>query len=139
MIQTYSPDNYAVTLGASQDYESFYQHEMSYRQLLGYPPCMNMLAILVASEQEPLLDESCRLMNQLIAQMMHVRSALIKIGPTRAPIAKIQDKYRKIIYLKSPSYEDLTFVKDGIEKELNEHPDNRIQVTFDFSMNTGGY
>ena len=52
VIQTYSPQHYAIELSASQDYEKFYATELSYRELMNYPPCGHMLMMLVASKDE---------------------------------------------------------------------------------------
>ncbi len=57
VIQTYSPENYAVRLGAAQDYEEFYKLEMEYRKLLGYPPAVNMLEIMFTGGDKALLEE----------------------------------------------------------------------------------
>ena len=35
VIQTYSPEHYAVTTAAAQDYEAFYQEEIKYREFMG--------------------------------------------------------------------------------------------------------
>jgi primosomal protein N' (replication factor Y) len=57
-----------------------------------------------------------------------------KIGPSEDVIAKINDKYRKMIYLKAEDYSDLTDIKDTIETYMEENPDKQISITFDFSM-----
>ncbi len=38
VIQTYQPDHYSIQAAAVQDYQAFYEEEMSYRMLLDYPP-----------------------------------------------------------------------------------------------------
>ena len=38
VIQTYSPDHYAIATSAAQDYEAFYEEEIRYRTMMGYPP-----------------------------------------------------------------------------------------------------
>ena len=135
VIQTYSPDNYAVKLGASQDYISFYRHEMTYRRLLGYPPSMNMLGIHAASEDQAVLDRICIRISEEIEQSIRNGADVIKIGPSAAPIAKIQDKYRKIIYLKAGQYQDLIRMKDITEELLEKLQEKNVQITFDFSLN----
>lgn len=134
VIQTYSPDNYAVMLGAQQDYPDFFQHEMAFRRLLGYPPVMNMLGILVTSENEHLLDMVCMRISNRIDQEIAARPGLVKIGPSQAPIAKIQDRYRKMIYLKSKDYGDLIAVKDLLEQDEELAGEKIVSVAFDFSM-----
>ena len=62
------------------------------------------------------------------------RKELVKeIGPAEAAIGRINDRYRRMIYLKSASYKELTDIKDVIEQYMDDHQDKDIQVTFDFS------
>ena len=141
IIQTYSPENYAVRLGAEQNYKEFYKYELSYRRLLGYPPVINMLGILFACENETYLTKKCNELNLLIERRIRAKEAaratqntIQKIGPSEDIIAKINDKYRKMIYLKAEDYSDLTDIKDTIEAYMEENPDKQISITFDFSM-----
>ena len=133
VVQTYSTDNYAITLGAAQDYKAFYNYEMSYRKLLGYPPVMNMLGIVFSSEDRNLLNRKCDIFSALIDREAAHKN-IVKIGPSDAPIAKIQDKYRKVIYIKSESYKDLIGIKDLIEDFENKNPDRDFVINFDFSL-----
>ena len=42
VIQTYSPEHYSIVAAAKQDYEQFFQEEMTYRALMGYPPAVSL-------------------------------------------------------------------------------------------------
>lgn len=132
IIQTYLPDNYAVKTGAAQDYKGFYEQEMHYRNLLGYPPSKNMLAIQFSCEDDDHLIVFCNMISEKLDKILS--DTVIKIGPSQAPISKINDLYRRIIYMKSADYELLTSYKDFVESFLDEHPDKSILVTFDFSL-----
>jgi primosomal protein N' (replication factor Y) (superfamily II helicase) len=50
VIQTYQPEHYSVQYAAKQDYEGFYEEEMSYRKMLRYPPAASMAALLICRE-----------------------------------------------------------------------------------------
>ncbi len=50
MIQTYNPDNYAIKLAQSQDYESFYQKKMQVRFQGNYPPFFYTTLITITSK-----------------------------------------------------------------------------------------
>ena len=50
VIQTYDPEHYAIEASAAQDYEAFYEKEIRYRSLMGYPPVENLMAVLAVSE-----------------------------------------------------------------------------------------
>ena len=48
VIQTYQPEHYAITAAANQDYQTFYGHEMLFREMMHYPPVWNLLVIHIA-------------------------------------------------------------------------------------------
>ena len=52
VIQTYNPEEYSIRLAALQDYEEFYNTEIMFRTLNDYPPAINMMAILLKSEEQ---------------------------------------------------------------------------------------
>ena len=52
IIQTYSPDHYSIRMAARQDYEGFYEKEMNYRDLMGYPPASQLMAVLMTGSEE---------------------------------------------------------------------------------------
>ena len=60
VIQTYDPEHYAIEASAAQDYEAFYEKEIRYRSLMGYPPVENLMAVLAACEDEALLEKACK-------------------------------------------------------------------------------
>ena len=129
VIQTYSPDNYAVRLGAKQDYEEFYEHEMAYRKLLGYPPVMSMLGVLFTGPDYNELEKVCAKISSLPEY-----PGISRIGPADAAVARINDRWRKMIYFKSECYSGLIRVKDAIERYMEKYPDKDITVNFDFSL-----
>ena len=45
VIQTYDPEHYAIEASAAQDYEAFYEKEIRYRSLMGYPPVENLIYV----------------------------------------------------------------------------------------------
>ena len=52
IIQTYMPNNYAITMAARQNYELFYRKEMNYRHLQSYPPYTYLASITLAGKNE---------------------------------------------------------------------------------------
>lgn len=69
VIQTYQPDHYSIRYAARQDYPGFYQEEMKYRRLLGYPPILHMMAVLVTGKQKEQVDACSKfLVQDLLAQ-----------------------------------------------------------------------
>ena len=54
VIQTYNPKDPYILAGAAQDYAAFYEREIVYREMLEYPPVINMLALLFESKDKEL-------------------------------------------------------------------------------------
>lgn len=133
VIQTYSPEHYAIETAAAQDYEAFYQEEIQYRELMGYPPVENLLAVLVACEDEAHLEKGCKYLKEY-AKRVAGNHPIDIIGPANPGIGKINDVYRKVLYLKTESYDTLVIMKDRLEQyiELNRGFDS-MRIQFDFN------
>ncbi len=114
IIQTYSPGHYAVECAARQDYETFYRKEMAYRQVLRYPPLCALLSVLVSSRDERVLDEAVSQLNRWTLKMPEAARIQL-IGPAEAPIYKVNDIYRKILYMKQENYDILIRIKNRLE------------------------
>lgn len=133
VIQTYSPEHYAVVAAAAQDYEAFYEEEMRYRELMGYPPAENLLALFVSCENENMLEKGCHYLKEYILRVKGKRRADV-IGPASPGIDKIKDVYRRVIYVKSADYDSLIVIKDRVEQyiEINSGFD-KMRIQFDFN------
>ena len=130
VIQTYQPEHYAVQEAAAQNYENFYDLEIAYRDLMSYPPMSGMLAMLLQSENEALLEKEAECIKTNILEM---DIPLLRVtGPTSAVVSKLNDIYRKVIYLKHEDTKRLYQVRDFIEEAVkNEEISKQIRVEFD--------
>lgn len=133
VIQTYSPDHYCVETAADQDYETFYKQEIQYRDLMGYPPIEQLLAVLVSCENEELLEKGTFYLKEYANKRNKDNSYQI-IGPASPYIGKVNDIYRKIIYIKHENYGMLIEMKNQLEKyiEVNEGF-HKMRIQFDFN------
>ncbi len=134
VIQTYQPDHYAVQAAKDQDYERFYEQEVAYREMMCYPPVWNLLLIAVTSPQEAEAEACSRRLGQWLREHF---SQLSMIGPTEAAVAKVNDIYRRVIYLKSEDYEELVCAKDGLEEMMSQGLWRQTTVQFDFNPING--
>lgn len=133
VIQTYHPEHYSIQAAAAQDYQSFYEEEMSYRMLLDYPPASHMLAILGSGAQEELLTQAMHYLG-LYVKRIYREKDLHMIGPAYAAVGKVKDIYRQVIYLKHEDQETLIRIKDHLEKYIEINSGFRkIYIQFDFN------
>ncbi len=117
VIQTYEPEHYALMAAASQDYDSFYKEEMSFRKMMAYPPCGTMMAILGSSKDEAKLDQGMAYLRQMVDRM-DASGKLMTIGPAPQSIGKVRDYYRRVIYLRHRDRKVLEEARNRIEKYI---------------------
>lgn len=133
VIQTYNPEHYSIQAAAIQDYEAFYQEEMSYRTLLDYPPAAHMMAVLGSCGDEELLGQAMHYIQRFIRKV-YPGEELHVIGPAYAAVGRVKDVYRKVLYLKHGDYTALVEIKDKLEKYIEINSGFRkIYIQFDFS------
>ena len=131
VIQTYDPGHYAVELAAKADYESFYAREMSYRRLMHYPPDTFLMRVRLRSEDEALAAEAAEFAADRAVQLFQAEDAVV-IGPCNEALYKINDNYRKILYIKHPSHDIIIKIRDTLEEAFRERYGNRnIYTSFD--------
>ena len=133
VIQTYSPEHYSIEMAAAQDYEGFYDAEMKYRELMGYPPVEQLLAVLMTGPLEELLDTAARYLKDFAVRLDKNRQLQI-VGPASPYVGKVNDVYRRVLYLKGADYKLLIEVKNRMEQyiEINEGF-KTMRIQFDFN------
>ena len=133
VIQTYSPEHYAIVTAAAQDYGAFYEDEIRYRELMGYPPVENLLAVLVSCRDEALLETGCRYLREYALRVKGGEQVEL-IGPASPGIGKINDIYRKVLYLKTKRYDTLVTMKNRLEQYIEVNAGfNTMRIQFDFN------
>ena len=132
VIQTYQPDNYAITYAAAQDYKGFYSEEIAYRELMMYPPVAQMMAVLIMSEADIVVKEHAQNIADTIKECFKEQRPQV-IGPSEAAIGKINDIYRRVVYIKHRDYDVLVNIKDKIENMITELEWNKESIQIDFN------
>lgn len=132
VIQTYSPEHYSIECAARQDYEAFYREELAYRSMMGYPPVEQLAAILVTGEDEALLETACSYLKNYAVRIN--RNQVRIIGPTSPYVGKVNDVYRRVIYLKHAEYDVMIELKNKLEQYIEINSGfQKIRVQFDFN------
>lgn len=133
VIQTYSPEHYSIEMAAAQDYEGFYESEMEYRMLMGYPPTEQLLAVLLTGPDEAVLETAAKYLREFVLRVDKNRILKV-IGPASPYVAKVSDVYRRILYLKGTEYRMLIEVKNRMEQYIEINTGFRtLRIQFDFN------
>ena len=102
IIQTYSPDHFAVVAAAAHDYDAFYEPEMRMRSRLDYPPYGRLARLTVARSTSAEADaEAARVVGELAALRHRTVGAVADVtGPAPASMARRRGQWRRQILLK---------------------------------------
>ena len=137
VIQTYSPDNYAIVSAAHQDYKRFFEEESAYRRIGSYPPAGHLLQITIEDKDKDRAENTAVSIAETGRQYLREHfpdgnHGILIIGPADAQIAKINDVYRKALYIKALEHEKLAMIKDAIEADRMSRQDFTSRVEFNF-------
>ena len=134
VIQTYHPDHYCIQAAAAQDYDWFYQEEMAYRSLMDYPPRAAMAAVRGAGKEEEILTRAMDYCRKYI-ERIYPGKDLTLIGPAPESVAKVQDMYRRVLYMRHQDREILVKIKNALEKYIEVNRGFRnIYIQYDFTV-----
>lgn len=103
IVQSYTPEHYAITLAKDQLYDPFYAREMAMRRASGYPPYYYVVNIQFTHEDlmtaAAYAEQSVRYLKEQLS------SNTLIIGPSASLIARVNNRYRYqclIKYKKEP-------------------------------------
>ena len=132
IIQTYQPDHYAIVLSKRQDYKAFYEKEFRFRKLMGYPPTERLMTIQLASKDEDFLSMVSAAAAEGFQLDCSAEGAEL-IGPLEASVYRINDVYRKIVYIKHPSHDIIIRLPDRFTERVRQH-DRRGLVLLNYDL-----
>ena len=131
VIQTYQPDHYAIRYASAQDYGGFFREEMHFRRLAGYPPAVTMAALWISSAEEALLEQAAGSFLADIRAKFHDTAGLQMIGPVNAPVYRVNDVYRKILYFKTANCDIIRTLGRMAEIKAHSAEWSRLTIQFD--------
>lgn len=111
ILQTYNPDNYTLKCVKEQDYEKFYNYEMTNRHKLDYPPYYYITSVKIASSDYDVASKEIIKVKKYLEQNISKKSIIL--GPTTASMFKMKNIYRFQILIKYK-------VDNNLQKALKE-------------------
>jgi len=124
LIQTLIPEHPLIQSIARYDYQEMISTEQGIRKATGFPPFMHIARCVVSSST----DKGARDASLLLASSTKVPAVDI-LGPAPTPIARIRNRYRWHLILRSKNRAALHSAIERIEQlELATNADLRIDV-----------
>ena len=133
IIQTYNPEHYSIVNAAHQDYEGFYEEEIVYRMFAGYPPVSHLMAVHASCKDLEYLEMGMNYLKKYVVQIIPKASEIAVIGPADEQIAKMNDMYRKVMYIKYKDQQMLLKIKERMEQYIEANDGYQI-ILIQFDM-----
>ena len=108
VVQSYTPDHYAIQAAAKHDYAAFFAEEIDFRRTHLYPPFTRLIRYLYRHEDEAVCAAEADEMARALAR--HARSSDVTmdlLGPAPAFVGRIRGRYQWQIVLRSTTLESL--------------------------------
>lgn len=103
IIQTYNPDHYSVMAAAAQDFDRFYDAEIAFREMLGYPPFGHLLLV----EATDAVEQKARDQAEAAHQSLEAAKGVIVLGPAPAPVERVRGQWRQHLLVKAETLQPL--------------------------------
>ena len=98
IIQTFTPENEVIATAAAQDYDTFYQQEITMRRLRGCPPFRDLFVLTASGTEESRVLRMCvrlrRTLESWFADPAYQGLDVQLLGPAPASVAKVNNRYR---------------------------------------------
>ena len=142
VVQTYDPDNYAITSASNHDYEDFFNKESALRRIMNYPPFGDIIMVNLTSDDEETassLAGRCKeYMEKAISgatSQSHIRAEEGKVLPPKAAVGfRGKNSFRYYLIIKCPKGERGRYVYylDNFSKILLK---NKVDCTVGIDVN----
>ena len=115
IIQTMHPEHDVIRQAVRQDYEGFYEEEITGRELAGYPPAEQLLAIHGTSEDGEQLEKAMQALRKFLLREKPEEDL---IGPAPESVGRKKDAWLEVLYVRGMSAEELVRQRMLAEKYI---------------------
>lgn len=132
-IQTYLPSHYAIKNSAKQDFLAMAEIELKMRYNLFYPPHFRLARILFSHPNEATISKLFQKHKSFFDSLHYSydHDELKVLGPTPAPLVKINNKYRYHVIFKGKDVAVISSVIKSFRQEFNKKTSIKIDIDID--------
>jgi len=106
IVQSFNPKHYCITYAAAHDYEGFAKKELEYRKPLNYPPFGKLARIIFRGVSEKNTEEKAMVIGNALKEIAKESDKQLEIlGPSPAPVTRINNQFRWHLLLKAKDHQ----------------------------------
>ncbi|MDU5412991.1 MAG: primosomal protein N', partial [Clostridium perfringens] len=136
IIQSYSPEHYALTCARDNNYEEFFKREINVRKLMAYPPFDDLFLINLSAKGEIKVKIFAKKLEMYLRNILKEYDNIFIYEACPCSISKIKNVYRWQILIKGKlDLEVCSKIKKGVY-ELSKDVYNEIKIGLDINPNS---
>jgi primosomal protein N' (replication factor Y) len=115
LVQTFSPDHYAIMAAIDHDYARFAAEELPSRKAHLYPPFASLIRFIVRGESEAMTEQFAETAGEKLRAAVETAGIEHRVlGPAPCPIPKLRGLFRYHVLLSSPAGEEFRTAVRGV-------------------------
>jgi len=130
LVQTFTPEHYAIIAASKHDYAAFYEEEIESREALQLPPYTHLVKITFRSRLEAKAHESAEKLSKLLTEKPD-KNILHISGPVISSIPRMRREYRWDVILKTKKAQDAVVWLRQVLKLFKKPSDVKMAVDVD--------
>jgi len=133
IVQTLNPDHFCLRMAAEQNYEAFFEEELTNRQGLFYPPFSRLALLRFEGGKVEAVEGAAKNAKRFADKLLEngFNKEITVLGPVPAFLSKLQGKYRWQMLLKGKSAKSIQEFIRNILKCTRETSNNRVKLVVD--------
>ena len=125
IVQTLHPNHYSLYHACQQNYKSFYEEELTFRERMRYPPIVALANMVIKHRSA---GSALRTATQFVNALRDTNNSLEVLGPAPAPLERLKGDYRVQVLTKSRHRREMRGV---LEAALNACAEIQGQIIID--------
>jgi primosomal protein N' (replication factor Y) len=125
IVQTLYPKHYSIRHACRQDYNAFYQDEITFRRGMKYPPVVALVnAVVKARTREGAMEDA----GELVSALRTGGESYRVLGPAPAPLSRLKGEYRAQFFIKGTNRPTM---RQALQQVLSSRPEIRRRTIVD--------
>ncbi len=133
IIQTNNPDHYMFEFVREHDVNAFHEKELKLRRQLNYPPFTRLVSIEIVSDNEASGKSASEKLGQALNRQAKHHKGIEILGPSKAALYQIQNKFRWHLILRGQNMQALQDVLANNQElsELKSSSTGKVKLSID--------
>ena len=110
ILQTYNPSHFSIEAATEQNFRTFYEKDILYRNTLKYPPFSRLIQLRIRGKHHGQTKDHAFKISCILKEMIQKKpcgAAIAVLGPIESAVSRIANQYRWQILIKGSSVKPL--------------------------------